>query len=221
MRCLLVSVSLGFAVLLPAQAQEKKELSPSRWDKAIETFEKSDQDKPPAKNGILFTGSSSIRLWKLDQSFPSLAAINRGFGGSHISDVVHFAPRIVVKYQPRLIVFYAGDNDLAAGKTPERVRDDFKAFVEAVRKDLPKTRVVFLSIKPSPARAKIVEQQKKTNGLIEDYCRGVEGVAYLDVGKALLGADGKPRAELFLKDGLHLNEDGYKVWNEILRPRLN
>jgi lysophospholipase L1-like esterase len=221
MRCLApVLVLLGTATLLPAPAQEKKEAQSSRWEKTIEAFEKSDQAKPPPRNAILFVGSSTIRLWKVEKAFPNLEVINRGFGGSQIADVVQYTPRIVVKYQPRLIVFFAGDNDLAAGKTPERVRDDFKAFVEAVRKDLPKTQVLFLSIKPSVARWKLFEQQQKANALIETYCSGMSGVSYIDMVKPMLGSDGKPRAELFVKDGLHLNEEGYKVWGEIVKPLL-
>ncbi len=221
MRCLALALTLSGLVLVPlVHSQDKKEPPGGKWEKAIATFEKSDRDKPPPKKAILFVGSSTIRLWKLDKSFPDLEAINRGFGGSHIADVVQYVSRIVIPYQPRLIVFFAGDNDLASGKAPERVCDDFKAFVEAVRKDLPDTKILFLAVKPSLARWKLFEQQKKTNGLIAAYCRSGKGLVFVDVVPAMLGKDGKPRPELFVKDGLHLSEEGYKLWSALLKPLL-
>jgi len=221
MRCPVLALTLfGFVCFSPAHSQEKKDPNPSKWEKTIEAFEKTDKAKPPPKNAILFVGSSTIRLWKVAQSFPDLETINRGFGGSHIADVVQYTSRIVVPYQPRLIVFFAGDNDLGAGKTPERVFDDFKAFAVTVRKELPETKILFLAIKPSLARWKLFEQQKKANALIEEYCKNNKGLVYVDVVKPMLGEDGKPRPELFVKDGLHMTEEGYKVWSAILKPLL-
>ena len=192
----------------------------SRWEKAIAAFEKQDQEKPPPKNGVLFVGSSSIRLWDLKKSFPDLAAINRGFGGSQIADAVHFAPQLILKHAPRLVVFYAGDNDIAVGKSPERVCADFQRLVQVIHKELPKTRIVFLAIKPSPARWKLVDVQQKANGQVKEFCRKDARLAYLDVAKPLLGDDGKPRRELFAKDGLHLNAKGYEIWSALLKPHL-
>jgi len=122
----------------------------SPWEKEIRAFEAKDQQQPPPGGAVLFVGSSSIRLWKLDESFPDVKTINRGFGGSHLADSVAFAERIVIPYRPKLIVLYAGDNDLAAGKTPERVLADFKQFVAKVEAALPETRIAFISIKPLP-----------------------------------------------------------------------
>jgi lysophospholipase L1-like esterase len=199
-------------------AQDKPNFE--RWEKSIVAFEKQDQEKPPPKNAILFAGSSSIRLWNLARSFPGMELINRGFGGSQIIDSAHFAPRIITKAQPRLVVLYAGDNDLAAGKTPEQVLADFQAFVQTIHKELPKTRIAFLSIKPSLNRWKLIERQRKANELIEAFCRKDERLVYIDVSKAMLGEDGKPRPELFVKDGLHLSEKGYEVWAGIVKPYL-
>src|SRR5262249_16691486 len=142
------------------------------------------------------------------------------FGGSHLADSAHFAPRLVVKYEPRLVVLYAGDNDLAAGKTPEQVADDFRAFVKTVHEALPKTRILYLSIKPSILRWALVDKGRRGNGVIEDGCKRDEWLLYVDVGTPLLGEDGKPRPELFLKDGLHLNDKGYEVWASVLKPHL-
>src|SRR6516164_10408221 len=121
---LIALVLAAFGRVSPTgRAEEKADFS--RWEKDIAAFERRDRDKPPPKNAVLFVGSSSIRLWDLPKSFAGVEVINRGFGGSHLADVVHFAPRIVLPYEPRLIVLYAGDNDIAAGKTPERVHADF------------------------------------------------------------------------------------------------
>src|SRR5262249_46198905 len=191
-----------------------------KWEKDIAAFEKQDKEKPPPQNGVVFVGSSSIRRWDLGKSFEAKDYINRGFGGSQLADSVHFADRLVLKHKPRVVVLYAGDNDLAAGKKPEQVADDFKEFVRAVHKELPRTKVIYISIKPSIARWKLIDTIRKTNGLIEAQCKGDERLVYLDVVKPMLGGDGMPRAELFVKDGLHLSDEGYKLWASLLQPHL-
>jgi lysophospholipase L1-like esterase len=201
-----------------SQAEEKTDFA--RWEKDIAAFEQRDQEKPPPKNAILFAGSSSIRLWDLTKSFPGMETINRGFGGSQLADVVHFAPRIVLPYQPRRIVLYAGDNDIAVGKTPEQVHADFQAFDRAVHEKLPKIRIVYISIKPSLRRWHLIDKIRKANALIEAECKKSDRLVYLDVVAPMLGKDGKPRPELFADDGLHLNAKGYALWAELLKPHL-
>jgi lysophospholipase L1-like esterase len=192
----------------------------SPWEKEIRAFERQDAKQQPPENAILFVGSSSIRLWKLAKSFPDLKTINRGFGGSQLADSVEFAERIVIPYRPRLIVLYAGDNDLAAGKTPEQVSADFERFVAKVQKALPETRIAYLAIKPSIARWKLVDRIRETNARIEKLIAGGERLEYVDIFQPMLGADGQPRRELFRDDGLHLNAEGYKLWAKVLRPAL-
>jgi lysophospholipase L1-like esterase len=201
---------------VPLGGQEKAAVG--RWEKSIEAFERQDQERPPPKNGVVFVGSSSIRFWDLRKSFPDLDAINRGFGGSELADSVHYVPRIVVKYQPRLVILYAGDNDLGAGKSPEKVFADFKDFVNAVHTPLPRTKIAFISIKPSILRWKIVDRMRKANALIEEYCKQNQGLVFIDVSTPMLGADGKPRRELFRNDGLHLNDKGYELWASLVKP---
>lgn len=195
----------------------------NRFEKDIAKFEAADKDsekKPPAEGQILFVGSSSIRLWKLADSFPKLDALNRGFGGAHTSDCVHFANRIVTPYKPRQIVFYAGDNDLNAGKSPEQVAKDFQAFIELVRKDLPEVPVLYLSIKPSPSRTRLLEKQKAANKLLREYCERHPHLTFVDVFALMVDREGQPKPELFRDDKLHLNEAGYKIWAEKLEPLL-
>ena len=175
---------------------------------------------PPPKGGILFLGSSSIRGWKVEKWFPELPVVNRGFGGSQICDSTHYADRLVTIHQPRQVVFYAGDNDIAAGKSPEQVRDDFREFVEKVRKPQPELPIVFISIKPSFARWKLAEEIKEANRLIAADAEELGNVTYLDVWPAMLNEAGEPRKDLFVDDGLHMNEAGYDAWAKLLRPLL-
>ena len=201
------------------RAQNKPDSS--QWESEIKAFEAADKTNPPPHGAVLFIGSSSIRQWKtLAEDFQECQVINRGFGGSQIIDSVAFADRIVIPYKPRMILLYAGDNDIAAGKSPEQVLADFKAFTRKVRPRLSETKVAFISIKPSPSRWEFAEKIKAANRLIEDFCKQDERLIYIDVFNPMLGADGKPRPELFVEDMLHLNPKGYALWTAIIRPRL-
>ena len=193
----------------------------SRWEKYIARFEAADKKQMPQPDGILFIGSSSIRMWKtLEQDFPGLPVINRGFGGSQIDDSNHFARRIVHPYKPRQIVFYAGDNDVAAGKSPEKVLTDFQQFVKTVRAKLPKARVSFIAIKPSLSRWKLSGKMAMANSLVRNACSKNKRLDYIDIWQPMLGENGKPRPDLFLGDGLHLNAKGYALWTSIVKPYL-
>lgn len=192
-----------------------------QWEKAIQAFEASDKTNPPPRSAILMIGSSSIVKWtNAPAQFPDHQLINRGFGGSHLSDSVAFLERIVIPYQPRLVLLYAGDNDIAAGKTPEQVFADFKAFVAKVRGALPDARIAYVAIKPSPSRVKLMDQFKTANRLIQEFAGTDPRLIYVDVFTPMLGADGQPRAEFFVADRLHLNEAGYKLWAGIVKPVL-
>lgn len=195
--------------------------APARWEDDIRAFEEQDQKSAPAPGGVLFVGSSSIRLWKLDEAFPKLGAINRGFGGSEVADSLEYAERIILPYRPRVMVFYAGDNDIANGKSAAEVSDAFRALFEKIHTALPETRVLFLAIKPSRSRWELIEVQREANRLIAAYADEQEGLEFVDVGTPLLGEDGLPREELFESDELHLNAAGYEVWNGIVGPLLD
>ncbi|HTD86539.1 MAG TPA: SGNH/GDSL hydrolase family protein [Candidatus Binatia bacterium] len=193
----------------------------NRFEGEILAFEASDRTNPPPKRAAVFVGSSSIRLWKtLAQDFPKQHVINRGFGGSEISDSVNYARRIVIPYQPRLVVMYAGGNDIHNGKTPERVFADFTNFVTTVHAALPRTRIAYISIAPNPARWVEVDKVRAANGLIADYVRRQRNMQFIDVFPHMLGADGQPRPEIYGPDRLHMNEHGYVLWRDIVKRYL-
>lgn len=196
-------------------AQEAKQ--ESRFEKDIQKFEKQISDGISVPGQVMFIGSSSIRLWDLKKSFPDLQAINHGFGGSEISDSIQHFDRIVTPLKPKLIVMYAGDNDLSKGKSPEQVHQDFRTFVELVRSRLDaKTPVAYIAIKPSLKRWNLAEKIQSANAKIAADCSEDSQLTYLDIWHPMLGADQTPRPELFAKDGLHLNEEGYKVWASVV-----
>jgi len=193
-----------------------------RWEPAIKKFEDGDKLSPPPQNAIVFIGASSIVRWNLKESFPELGAqaINRGFGGSLAADSTRYADRIVIPYKPRMVVFYAGDNDVEANHTPQQIADDFVAFERKVHAALPQTQIVFISIKPSIRRFRWIEQIKGANALVKQYCATHPNLTFVDIVPQMLGADGKPRKELLVEDGLHMTAAGYKIWNDALRPIL-
>jgi lysophospholipase L1-like esterase len=206
----------------PSNAAAKENASkPNRWEETIARFEADDLAHSPPKDAILFVGSSSIVRWKLPRYFPDLVTINRGFGGSQICDSTHFLDRIVLKHHPRIVVLYAGDNDIAGGKSAEQVHRDFRAFVDGVHKNLPETRIIYVGIKPSLARWKLAKQMEQANRLIAVDCRDRPNVKFIDNWQPMLADDGQPRKELFSKDGLHLSPAGYKLWTSLVRPELD
>lgn len=213
----MLHLALTAALAIPCQEPPLKYL---RWEGEIRGIEKRLAERPPAKGGVVFAGSSSIRLWDLGKWFPDLPAANVGFGGSQIPDCTFFAPRLILPFEPNAVVFYAGDNDVNAGRTPEQVRDDFVRFAAAVHAKLPKCRVLFLAIKPSPSRWKQFERQTKANELVKAACGKDERLRYVDVAAPLLDAEGKPIPDLYVKDQLHLSAKGYEAWVKVLGPLL-
>ena len=193
-----------------------------RWESTIKKFEDADKVTPPPQNAIVFIGASSIVRWNLSDSFPEFGpqAINRGFGGSLAADSTRYAERIVIPYKPRIVVFYAGDNDVEANHPPEQIAGDFTAFERKVHAALPATQIIFISIKPSIRRWPWIEQIKSANALVQEYCATHSHLTFIDIVPEMIGADGKPRKELLVEDGLHMTPAGYKIWNDALRPLL-
>lgn len=198
----------------PAAAAES-----TRFEDEIVRFETADRASHPAPGGIVFTGSSSFRMWPdLAADFPGLPVLNRAFGGSTLPEVIHYAPRIVLPYRPRLVVLYAGDNDMNDGRTPGQLLADYRTFVALVRQELPTTRVVFVSIKPSPSRWAVVDAMREANRLVREEVGRDSLQAYVDVFTPMIGKDGRPRPEFFLADSLHMTAAGYALWRELLEP---
>ena len=210
-----------FSGILMFSVAREPALAQEQWEEAIQAFEQMDETDPPPEGAILFTGSSSIRMWTtLAQDFPDARVVNRGFGGSQMSDLIHFADRIVTPYAPRLILIYEGDNDVAAGKTAEQVFTDYRQFVSLVHDQLPDTRIAFIAIKPSLARRALMDEMQKANELVEEYASTRDRLGYIDIFTPMLGEDGEPLSDIFLEDGLHLNAAGYAIWVEAVRPYL-
>ena len=149
-----------------------------------------------------------------------LTVIPRGFGGSNMNDALHFADRIVLPYEPRAVVVYEGDNDIAQGIAPEKVADTFRAFVAKVQDESPNCRIYFLSIKPSIRRWSMWPEMKKANSLIDAECAEDKRLTFVDVASGMLDDEGNPRKEIFEKDDLHMTRDGYVIWRNALRPLL-
>ena len=207
-------------VVSPAQ-DNPAEKPAEKWEKTIRQFEQWDSKNTFPSDAVLFVGSSSIRMWPTRECFDGLAVINRGFGGSQISEVNYFAERIVLRYEPKVIVFYAGDNDVAAGKNARRVFDDYKKFVRLVHARLPGTRIIYVGIKPSGSRWSLWPVMNEANMLIKDFSGRNGRLFYFDSATPLLDSDGKPDSAFFLKDQLHLNDKGYELWTKLIRPIIN
>jgi lysophospholipase L1-like esterase len=207
--------ALSIATGYPSQQAQ------SQWAKDILQFENMDSRFPPAKGGVVFIGSSSIAGWRtLKQDFPEHNVINRGFGGSHLSDSVEFAQRIVTPYEPKLVVLFAGTNDIASGKTAETVFSDYQAFIAKVQAKLPKARIAYISISPAPSRWNKLEEIKKANRLIRDYTLKDRNLIFIDTFSSMVTDTGGPRPELFVEDQLHLSPQGYAIWKDAVAPFL-
>lgn len=194
----------------------------SRFENAIQKFEQADAKQMPPENAVLCVGSSSIRMWHtaLAEDLAPLTVIGRGFGGSNTNDLLHFADRILIKYKPRAVMIYEGDNDIAQGIKPYEVRAAYEVLIDKIEDDLPDCRVYLLAVKPSPKRWDFWPKMVQVNEMLTDLAEDNETVTYIDIATPMLGDDGKPRADLFIKDNLHLNRKGYELWRDTIRPIL-
>lgn len=213
-------VPLFLAVLSFDELTAQSSPTDPQWEKEISKLEEKFRSHPEKAGGILFVGSSSIRLWKLDDSFPEVVTVNHGFGGSQLSDVIHYFDRIVVPVRPRAIVLYAGDNDIAKGKSPETVVSDFRRFHQKSLEAFPQTPVYFISIKPSLKRWNLKEPMQTANRQVAAFCETTKTARYIDIWPGMLLKDDTPDPRLFAEDGLHLNATGYAGWTKVLRNRL-
>ena len=189
----------------------------------IKAFKKQDSTQPPGKHAILFVGSSSFRLWKnVQQHFPGYSIINRGFGGSSLSDVIRYEKEIIFPYHPRQILIYCGENDLASSDsiTAKTVFERFKILFGDIRKKLPEIPIAFVSIKPSISRQRLMPKMEETNKLIKSFLEKEKKTAFIDVYHKMLKPDGTPMDDIFIADNLHMNAKGYAIWQKLLAPYL-
>ena len=217
---LVIAAVLLVATPLRTSAQAVADPDPSRFEKDIAAFEAEDKAAPPAAGGTLFVGSSSIRYWDVAREFPALRPIRRGFGGSHVSDTIHFAARLILPYRPALIVFYAGDADVAAGKPAAQIAADTHRLVALIHARLPNTPVVVIGTKPSPLHWAHMATIRAANAAVKADMAGDRLAAYADAEAALLGPGGTPRPEFYAENGLNLNDRGYAAWTAALRPTI-
>ncbi len=202
-----------------ALAQEQK---PAFWDD-VQVFKKQDSISFPPKQAILFIGSSSFTKWKnVQDDFPGYTIVNRAFGGSSLPDLVRYADDIIFPYQPKQIVIYCGDNDLAGSDTitASTVAERFSTLFELIRARLPNTHILFVSIKPSPSRWHLKKKALETNERIRKYLKKKKKAKMVNIWKAMLGPDGKPLDNLFVEDNLHMNARGYAIWKQRIEPYL-
>jgi lysophospholipase L1-like esterase len=216
-----LSGSIIIAVVLLLSGFRIFAQDPLRFSKEIEAYKNADKSSPPSKGCVLFYGSSSIRMWQsVAADFPGYCVINRGFGGSQMSDANYYFNDLVVPYKPQIIVLYEGDNDLADRKKPEQVLTDFKIFLGKVEKSEGNIPVLYIAAKPSPSRWGMRDLYAELNKLINDFCNTRENLEFIDVTKPMMGENGRPEPDLFRADSLHMTPKGYAIWTSLVDPYL-
>ncbi len=220
---LVILVVLLSAASVSGQAAETEGYpSPKRFESAIEHFEKQDHFSPPPTGAIVCVGSSSMRKWhgKIHEDLAPLTVIARGFGGSNMNDLLYYLDRIVLKYKPRAVVIYEGDNDTAVGISPSTIAEMFRKVATRIHQALPQARIYFLAIKPSVARWKLWPKMQQANRLIAHQCAQDPRLTFVDVATPMLDSNGQVKKDIFESDNLHMNRKGYEIWRDVLRPIL-
>ncbi|MBA4166272.1 MAG: G-D-S-L family lipolytic protein [Chitinophagaceae bacterium] len=196
--------------------------SGKRFQKEINEFKEHDKKNFPPKNAILFVGSSSFTKWTdVQDYFPGYTIVNRGFGGSVLKDVIGYADEIIIPYHPGQVVIYCGDNDIADGARATEVYQRFIELFNIIRAKLPNAGIVYVSIKPSPSRVKLMPVAEEANAMIRQFLSTYPETGYVDIFHPMLNPDGKPKPEIFLEDSLHMNAQGYRIWKQAIAPYLS
>lgn len=212
---------LGLIAEAHAQSNAPTAAVGNRFERNVEDYEAADRTNPPPQNAILLAGDSQFFRWKtLAEDLPDFTIVNRGIDSFQTSDLVYFADRLVLPYHPRMIVLHVGGNDVHVGKSPEQVLADFKTFVAKVRMRFPSIPIAFSSLTPGPGRLGELPKRKETNDLIKRYIGTQPNLLFIDLWDAMLTADGKPRQDLWVADGVHPNHAGYLLRVKIMRPVL-
>jgi lysophospholipase L1-like esterase len=209
-RYLLAITILFFVYNLNAQ-------DPTRFKSEIEELVQKEHQFEPGKKLVLFTGSSSVRMWKdVAEYFPDYNVINHGFGGSHFSDLIYYYEELIPKYNPDYLFIYEGDNDIASNKKPGKILKEAKELVGHILQDLPKTKVVLISPKPSVARWHLSKNYQKLNKKLERFAKKTDNLEYADVWSAMLDENDQVFTDVFLDDNLHMNKKGYDIWGKVI-----
>jgi lysophospholipase L1-like esterase len=188
---------------------------PARFQGEVDRFRADTVIQSDSGDLVLFTGSSSIRMWEgLKTDFPNNNLVNTGFGGSHMSDLLFYADLLIVRYHPAKVIIYEGDNDIEYGTSVDSIISHAGKLVALIRSKQPDARIWFISAKPSLARWRLSGKYLALNKALKSFARRTRGVQYINIWDVMLTAEGKPRPELFLDDGLHLNRKGYDIWRE-------
>ncbi|MBN9692927.1 MAG: hypothetical protein J0M24_21995 [Verrucomicrobia bacterium] len=217
----LLGIGLVLIGLGRAWAQPSDPAQTNRFEAEIQKFEQADSLRAPVTDSVLFVGSSSIRKWtNLASAFPEWTVLNRGFGGSTLADVDFFFNRVIRPYQPRVVVLYEGDNDLARNQTVEQLTDRFEAFVDRLATELPGTSLVLLAVKPSPSRLSYLPVQRQLNAELQRLAQTRSRVYFADTFRPLLNIDQQPDPQWYESDQLHLNPAGYARWIPVVRAAL-
>ncbi len=194
------------------------------WENDIKEFERRDSLETVPANAILFTGSSSIRLWStIEEDMKPYPVITRGYGGAKLSDFAVYCERIIYPHQFKAIVLFIA-NDITGSdndKSPQEVLTLFQYVVKKIREKYKDEPVFFVQITPTNSRWKVWNKISEANSLIKDYCSKEKSLYFIDTAHQFIGADGRPRGELFMTDQLHLNDQGYKLWSLIIKSKLD
>ncbi len=194
---------------------------PTRFQSQIEELVQKEHQFEPGKKLALFTGSSSVRMWKdVAEYFPEYNVINNGFGGSHFSDLIHYYEELIPKYKPDYLFIYEGDNDIASDKKPGKILKEAKLLVDRIQQDLPETKVVLISPKPSVARWHLRKKYEKLNKKLERLANKTDNLEYADIWNAMLDENGQVFTDVFLDDNLHMNKKGYDIWGKVIQEHL-
>lgn len=214
---------IGFVFAATVQAQRTETIDLTRFEDSVQAFEREDSKVMPPTGAIVITGSSSIRRWhpSMQEDLAPLTVIPRGFGGSTMADVLHFVDRLIIPYRPRAVVIYEGDNDTGRFRVPPAtIASELKQIVSKIHATLPDTRIYVMSVKPSLAREQVWDKAQATNTLYQDIVSSDTRLAYIDVATPFLRNDGKVMNDIFVDDGLHLNQKGTKIWAATIKAAL-
>ena len=215
-RIIITSLVLLLFTHLPGISQDD---GPARFESQVSAYEAEDQSTPFPEGAVLFVGSSSVRMWKtVDNDFPQVPVVNRGFGGSQFSDLLYYLDRLVTCYKPSKIFIYEGDNDISSGKKPQQIVKEAIEVRQRIAQSLPGVPVFFIAAKPSVARWKLRKKYQQLNSQLAIYAAKTPGTGFVNVWDPALDANGEVLTDIFLEDNLHMNEKGYAIWKAAIDP---